>query len=131
MNLAAQGATQTIVVVEGDVLVRLAISGYLRDCGYQVIETNNADEALAVLRSNVAVDLVFSSMQLPGSMDGSGLARWVREHQPATMVVLSSGIAKSAEAARDLCEDGAVLQKPYHHEQVVQRIRTLLASRTS
>ena len=131
MNLAAQGATQTIVVVEGDVLARLAISGYLRDCGYQVIETNNADEALEVLRSNVAVDLVFSSMQLPGSMDGSGLARWVREHQPATMVVLSSGIAKSAEAARDLCEDGAVLQKPYHHEQVVQRIRTLLASRTS
>jgi len=131
MNLAAQGAAQTIVVVEGDVLVRLAISGYLRDCGYQVIETNNADEALEVLRSNVAVDLVFSSMQLPGSMDGSGLARWVREHQPATMVVLSSGIAKSAEAARDLCEDGAVLQKPYHHEQVVQRIRTLLASRTS
>jgi CheY-like chemotaxis protein len=123
----ARGAAKTIVVVEDEVLVRLEIADYLRDCGYQVIEANNADEALEVLRSDTAVDLVFSDIQMPGSMDGFGLARWIREHQPGTRVILTSGIVKSAEAARDLCEDGPMMQKPYHHNQVVQRIRALLA----
>ena len=60
-------------------------------------------------------------------MDGFGLARWVREHRPSMRVILTSGIVKSAEVARDLCEDGPMMQKPYQHEHVVQRIRALLA----
>jgi len=123
-----RGAAKTIIVVEDEVLIRLEIADYLRDCGYHVIEASNADEALKVLRSDTAVDLVFSDIQMPGAMDGFGLARWIREHHPGTKVILTSGIEKSAEAARDLCEGGPMMQKPYDHDRVVQRIRALLAS---
>ena len=127
----AQGTVETVLVVEDDVLIRLSIADYLRDCGYHVFEAGHADEALKVLGSIVAVDLVFSDVQMPGSMDGFSLARWVREHRPGTRVILTSGIVKSAEAARDLCNDGPMMQKPYHHEHVLQRIRALLAGTAS
>jgi len=120
------GAAKTIALVEDEVLIRLELADYLRDCGYRVIEANNADEALMALRSGTDVDVVLSDVQMPGSMDGFGLARWIREHRPGMRVILASGVVKSAEAASDLCQDGPMMQKPYQRELIVQRIRALL-----
>jgi CheY-like chemotaxis protein len=57
------------------------ISGYLRECGYFVIEAVNADEAVEVLQSDHVIDLVLSDVQMPGAMDGFGLAQWVRKNR--------------------------------------------------
>ncbi len=119
---------QTVLVVEDEVLIRLVIAEYLRECGYRVHEAANADEALAVLAEpNVAVDIVFSDVIMPGSMDGFGLARWIRANRPQIDVVLTSGIDRSAEIAGVLCEAGPLLEKPYEPQNVVDRIKQLLA----
>ena len=109
-------------------LIRLVIADYLRECGYRVHEAANADEAIAVLESpEVMVDIVFSDVIMPGSMDGFGLARWVRSNRPQIDVVLTSGIDRSAEIAGMLCEAGPLLEKPYEPQSVVDRIKQLLA----
>jgi DNA-binding response OmpR family regulator len=119
---------QTILVVEDEVLIRLVIAEYLRECGYRVHEAAHADEAIAVLESpDVKIDIVFSDVLMPGSMDGFGLARWVRANRPKIDVVLTSGIERSAEIAGMLCEAGPLLEKPYEPQSVVDRIKILLA----
>jgi CheY-like chemotaxis protein len=128
-ELAPRPEPSTILVVEDEILVRLAIADYLRDCGYTVIEAADSDEAMVVLKSTLPVELVFSDVQMPGSMDGFGLARWMREHRPEVKVILTSGYTKSAQVAGDLCEEGPLLAKPYQPETVIERIRELLGRR--
>jgi len=102
-----------------------------------------------VLESGQKIDVIFAEVQLsdgrsrprrlarsastplggrPRSMDGFGLARWVRENHPDIDVILTSGIARAAEKAGDLCDEGP-LEKPYHPQEVVRRINILLERR--
>jgi CheY-like chemotaxis protein len=118
---------QTVLVVEDEVLLRYAIADYLRSCGYRVIEAVDADEALLVLQQpDLAVDVLFSDIAMPGSMNGFALAQWVRANRPAIKVVLSGTAPQAAAAAGDLCEDGP-LPKPYEPQTVLDRIKRLLA----
>jgi CheY-like chemotaxis protein len=117
----------TILVVEDEVITRLVISDYLRECGYKVFEAGSVDEAKSVLLAGTPVELVFSDVQMPGKEDGFALARWIRQHRPGIRVLLTSGISGAAERARDLCEDGPLLAKPYEPATAVQRIQSLLA----
>src|SRR5262245_7762736 len=120
-------ASETILIVEDEVLIRLDVSDYLRACGYRVIEAGNASEAIAILQSGHRIDLVFSDVQLPGSMDGFALARWVRTHQPEVKVILTSGVARSAQLAGELCVEGPLEKKPYDQQHLFERIRATLA----
>jgi CheY-like chemotaxis protein len=118
----------TVLVVEDEVLVRLVIAEYLRECGYRVHEAANAREAVAILKSpDVAVDVVFSDVVMPGLMDGFGLARWVRANRPGVEIFLTSTIDRSAQVAGMLCEAGPLLDKPYEPQSVVDRIKQLIA----
>jgi len=114
------------MVVETEVLVRMPLAEYLRECGYRVCEAANVAEAKAVLNADTPVHLVLTEVNLPGEENGFTLASWVRQHHPDTHVVLASGVANSAEKAGDLCENGPMLAKPYQHEVVLRRIQTLL-----
>jgi CheY-like chemotaxis protein len=118
----------TVLLVEDEVLVRLVVAGYLRECGYRVYEAANAREAVAILQSpEVSIDVVFSDVQMPGDLDGFGLARWIRANKPGVQVVLTSGIERSAEIAATLCEAGPLLKKPYPPQEVVDRVKQLIA----
>ena len=116
-----------VLVVEDDVLVRNLVAAYLRECGFDVIEANGADEAIRVLQAEVQVDILFSDVQMPGSMDGFGLARWVRRERPWLKVILTSGAARPAKDAGDLSGHGPILAKPYDHAELERHIRSLLA----
>jgi len=118
-----------VLVVEDEVLVRMVIAEYLRDCDYMVIEAGSAVEAVALFKADVEVDVVFSDIQMPGTMDGFALSKWVRQNRPGVKVILTSGAASAADKAADLCEDGPLLQKPYESEEVGRRIKQLLATR--
>jgi DNA-binding NtrC family response regulator len=64
-------------------------------------------------------------------MDGFGLARWIRANRPDINVILASGEAKKADAAKELCENAPLFEKPYDLEAVVTKIRaTIEASQT-
>ena len=118
----------TVLVVEPDILVRMAIADYLRDCGYKVLEGTTVDDVMTVLASAQKIDVIFTEVHLNSSMDGFGLAHWVRAHHPGVDVILTSGINGAAEKAGDLCDDGP-LGKPYHPQEVVRRINILLGRR--
>lgn len=121
-------APRTILVVEGEVLVRHVISEYLRECGYRVYEASGADEAIEILKNpDVPIDVVFSKAETAGSLDGFSLARWIRSNRPQAKVILTSGVARSAHVAAELCEAGRLMPKPYEPEAVLDRIKQLLA----
>jgi DNA-binding NtrC family response regulator len=109
----------------------MAIAQYLRDCGYKVIEAASADEAMAVLQdAEIAVDIVFSDIEMPGSVDGFGLSKWIRAHRPGLDVILAGTVPRAVNAASELCEQGPV-PKPYEAQAVHDHIRRLLATRRS
>jgi CheY-like chemotaxis protein len=122
----------TVLVVEDEVLIRMVISQYLRDCGYRVIEAGSADEAVLVLQEpEVMIEVVLSDVEMPGSMDGFGLSRWVRKHRQGIEVILVGSPARAADAAAHLCESGPMLGKPYEPQTVLDHIRRLLGERAS
>jgi DNA-binding response OmpR family regulator len=121
-------ARNTVLVVEPDILVRMIIADYLRDCGYKVVEGVTADDVVTVLGSPQKIDVIFAEVQLSSSLDGFGLAQWVRENYPGIDVILTSGVARAAEKAGDLCDEGP-LEKPYHPQEVERRINLLLERR--
>jgi CheY-like chemotaxis protein len=117
-------AASVIIVVEPDILARMVIADYLRDCGYKVVEGVDADDVLAVLEAGRKIDVIMAEVRLAGSLDGFGLARQIREDHPEIDVILTSGVARAADKAGDLCDDGP-LEKPYHPQEVVRRINLL------
>jgi DNA-binding NtrC family response regulator len=120
---------ETVLLVEDEVLVRAPIAQYLRDCGYKVIEAANADEAMTLLmHKETVVDIVFSDIEMPGAVDGFGLAKWIREHRPGLDVLLAGTVPRTVENAQQLCEQGSV-PKPYDAQIVHNHIKRLLAAR--
>jgi CheY-like chemotaxis protein len=129
--VADKQQAETILVVEDDVLVRMPIAQYLRDCGYKVIEASNADEAMqALLHEEIVIDVVFSDIEMPGAVDGFGLARWIRQHRPGLDVLLAGTVPRAVQEAKELCAEGPV-PKPYDAQLVHTRIRRLLAARSA
>ena len=109
---------ETILVVEDDVLVRMPISQYLRDCGYKVIEAANAEEEMTVLsHKETVINLFFTDIEMPGAVDRFGLAKWVRQHRPGLDVLLAGTLPRTVQQAKELCEEGPI-PKPYDAQVV-------------
>ena len=119
---------KTVLVVEDEILIRLLIAEHLTDCGYRVIEAGSGDEAVEVLRRTVlTVNVVVSDIRMPGSIDGFALAQWVRKQRPDIKVILTSGIARTVDAADASCFETPVIPKPYKPATLEHRIKSLLA----
>jgi CheY-like chemotaxis protein len=114
---------RTILVVEDEVLIRLAICEDLRDAGFRVLEVATAEQALSYLDLNRDIDLVFSDVRMPGPMDGLALWKTVRERYPAIKVVLTSG----HWSWRPIEGEPILIRKPYDAATVIARIHTVLA----
>src|SRR5258708_40228619 len=124
----ATDSSPTVLVIEKDVLIRMSVSAYLRDCGFKVIEATGADEAMTVLQTDARIAVVFSDVGIAG--DGFGLAQWVRRERPDTKIILTSGLKRSTEEAGKLCEEGPHHEEPYDHALLERRIRQLLAGQS-
>lgn len=111
----------TVLVVEDDTLVRMHGTDILEDAGYDVLEAANADEALEILNGRREVHLLFSDVDMPGSMNGLDLARLVHERWPHIHLLLTSGHHPVQLA--ELPERGKFVRKPWSSEVLVERIR--------
>jgi len=117
----------TVMVVEDEVLIRVIIAEFLRDCGFRVVEASNGDQAISLLsHGDEEFDIVFTDVHMPGSTNGLQLAQWIERERPEIEVILTSGLARKAEAAKDLCGHRQLVEKPYDLSDVEQRIRRLL-----
>jgi CheY-like chemotaxis protein len=116
----------SILIVEDETLVRLSVAEHLRDKGFTVIEAVNGDEARAVLEAGVHVDVVFSDIMMPGSMDGLALAALVGQFPSPPAIVLASGVETAlGDAQRKHPHIKAVLIKPYSYDAVERIAREL------
>jgi CheY-like chemotaxis protein len=119
---------EIVMVVEADVLVRATVAAYIRDCGYKVLEAINSTEALQVLRAGYKVDVLLSNAGSNGDVDGFALAQQIRQEFSTVEIILSSGLPMTAQNAGELCDRGP-LEKPYHHDLILQRLSVLFQKR--
>lgn len=127
---AAGDAPSSVVIVDSDIISRHAIADYLRHCGYVVVEAATTDEAIIALGDpELRVDVILCDVAAAGAKSGFELARWVRLEMPELEVRLAGTVAKTADAAADLCENGPHLARPYEPKSVVDYITRLRAAR--
>jgi len=93
----------TALILEQDVLVRIALADYLRDCGYRVIEAAAGHEAKTVLQHGPEIHVLLADAGLAGDDEGFALAQWVRRHRPRISVILSVSLQAKSDAAARLC----------------------------
>ena len=115
-------ANAGILLVEDEALIRTVVAEGLRDEGFTVIEAADASEALAVLAAGLPVDVLFTDVRMPGTMDGLALARVVMERRPDIAILVTSG--HHVERPAGLAEP--ILPKPYLIPDAVRRVRRML-----
>ncbi len=121
------GDTPVVLLVEDELLVRMAAADDLHDAGFHVLEAANADVALAVLETcSNDVQVLFTDIDMPGSMNGLDLAESVQQRWPHISLLISSAYHKPHPG--QMPDEGRFVSKPYSSEDVVQHIRELVTN---
>ncbi len=115
---AAAHAPLRILMVEDDILVSSVVAPALEAEGHRVALCQRADDAVPILQSDMALDVVFTDVMVPGSMNGLDLLAWCREHRPELPVVVTSGYFEASQGIT-----AEVVRKPYSVEDVIGRLR--------
>jgi CheY-like chemotaxis protein len=115
-----------VLVVEDEFLLRMNAVLMIEDAGFDVLEAVDADQAIEILEVRPDIHVIFTDIQLPGSMDGLKLAHAVRGRWPPIKIVATSGHVNLR--ADDLPEGGRFLPKPYGPEEIVGTLRELVGN---
>jgi two-component system, response regulator PdtaR len=115
-----------VLVVEDDFLLRMDAVDIVRSAGFDAVEARNADEAIAILEARPTIHVVFTDVQMPGSMDGLKLAKFVKDRWPPIKIVATSG--RIRVDADDLPEGARFIPKPYTPAQIIETFRDLITS---
>jgi CheY-like chemotaxis protein len=126
-----EGGDETILVVEDDDLVRTFVVGQIQSLGYVTLAAINADAALAVINSAQAIDLLFTDMIMPGSMNGRQLSDAALRRRPALKVLFTSGYTENTVIHYGRLDAGVLLlAKPYRKSDLARMIRSALGTDT-
>ncbi|MDP2292828.1 MAG: ATP-binding protein [Actinomycetota bacterium] len=118
--------SETVLVVDDDDLVRPLVCIAIRRLGYHVLEAAGGSDALDILRGPDRVDLLFTDVSMPGGMSGVELAAATREVRPDLAVLFTSGRIESDIGVEPTAQ---MLRKPYRHEELAERLRSMLDTR--
>lgn len=94
--------------------------------GFIVLEASNADEAIAILDAHNEIRLMFTDIDMPGSMDGLKLAEAVRDRWPTVKIIVTSGHRLLSDKLLPI--EGRFFSKPYDHTRVVMTMREMLSA---
>jgi DNA-binding NtrC family response regulator len=119
-----EGPHTTILVVEDETLVRLYSMDILEEAGFKVLDARDADEAMALLGEHNDVTLLFSDINMPGSMNGMELARVVHDRWPNIRLLLTSG--HQQPSVGEIPDDGCFMRKPWGQDALIRKIRDIL-----
>ena len=120
------GAEATALAVEDEELARLIITDYLREGGFAVLQSANAEQALAVLEQRGDVRAVVLDVVMPGAMDGIALAHLIHERWPGIGLLVMSG--KGVPKMVQLPPGAGFLPKPYFGPSIVGRLRAIIST---
>jgi CheY-like chemotaxis protein len=101
---------------------------FLRECGFRVQEAADANEALEILQAKFAVDLVFTDINLPNSMNGLELAKWIFNNRPGVKILVTTGVAPTTSIPQTI---GPLLAKPYTGRELLDRVNQALAKQSN
>ena len=122
-----RGGSETILCVEDDDVVRAHVTGRLESLGYKVITASNAIQALELVNSGAAFDLLFTDIVMPGAMNGRQLAQKVAELRRPLRVLYTSGNTFGAfDSSGHLGEGVLLLTKPYRKAELARMVRLCL-----
>jgi DNA-binding NtrC family response regulator len=108
-----------VLVVEDEILIRLALADHLRDTGLTVYEAATGAEAVDLLTHHGRdIDAIFTDIMMPGPMDGLALYAWAKQHCPGVPVIMTSGVQDQDAVVRDLESAGLFFLKPYNMDRV-------------
>jgi DNA-binding response OmpR family regulator len=116
----------TVLLVEDEFLIRLSLTESLLDDGFEVIETQTAAEAIAIVRSDVPIAILLTDIQLGGDMDGVQLARIAREARPDLPVIYMTGRPRSEEPGRHSPRE-SFIAKPFLPSELAALARSMIA----
>jgi signal transduction histidine kinase/CheY-like chemotaxis protein len=121
------GGEETVLLVEDNAALRRATARQLTELGYQVREAEHADAALALLDHGNRVDLLFTDVVMPGTMDGFDLAHEATRLRRGLKVLLTSGFS-GVRVGDQRMEDCPflLLNKPYRHDELARALRAVL-----
>lgn len=122
----AEAASQVVLVVEDEALIRMSLAIALEDSGFTVIEANGADAALREFAQRQDITIVITDVRMPGSMDGIGLCNWLRDHEPAVPFIICSGRETLTDLQGFHPSVFRVAAKPYSPDAIVDHVRQML-----
>ncbi|MGA8382321.1 MAG: PAS domain S-box protein [Stellaceae bacterium] len=130
-RLAGGASGYTILVVEDDADIREMITTMLSDLGYRILVAETGPEALAILRHERSVDLLFTDVIMPAGMSGTDLARTASRLRPDLKILLTSGYAGIEPEAIAARADLPFIAKPYRALALGRKLKEILAARGS
>jgi CheY-like chemotaxis protein len=115
-----------VLIVEDSVIIRMGAADLVLAAGYEALQAGNADEAIGVLEGRDDIDLVFTDVQMPGTMDGLKLSRYIRDRWPPVKLIVASGTAILEES--NLPEGSRFFSKPYDERSITEAMALLLSA---
>src|SRR6195952_2616908 len=114
----------TVLIVEDEMMLRMRAVDLVEDAGFTPLEAINADEALNILESRSDIELLFTDIQMPGTMNGLKLAHAVHERWPAIKIILVSGQVNPTEGERPA--DSRFFGKPVEVQQMIAELQGMI-----
>jgi DNA-binding NtrC family response regulator len=115
-----------VLIVENHDLLRYLLVGLVEVAGFEAIQVSNADKALPILEGRSDIALLITNVIMQGSMDGVELAHVVDIRWPSIKIIVVTG--KSGFRESDLPKKSLFLSKPYHDEEMLFEIRSLIGA---
>jgi CheY-like chemotaxis protein len=113
-----------VLVVEDEPITRMDVVEQLEEGGFKVFEASNADKAIQILEENPAIRILFTDVDMPGTMDGLKLAAAVRDRWPPIRIVVASGLRKINMDA--LPDNSRFFSKPYNVNEIAATMRSMV-----
>jgi CheY-like chemotaxis protein len=113
-----------VLIVDDEMMLRMLAVDMVEDAGYTPVEAVDADEAVAILESRSDIALMCTDIQMPGSMDGLGLARTVHERWPLIKIIVVSGQLDPSRV--DLPPGSRFFGKPLQAGQMIAEIHSMI-----
>lgn len=114
-----------VLIVEDSTIVRMGAVDLVLSAGYEALEANDAEGAIRILEARNDVDIVFTDVRMPGTMDGIKLSHYIHDRWPPVKLIVASGEAILEESS--LPTGSRFFSKPYDERSITDAMALLIS----